>query len=573
MARQAPYRVSYRTLTVRLRFPRLSITGRLPLAAANVGFTASFFVVLVTSSRVADKHAHPVRYAADMTMLVAVAVIGVLMFIGSFTVSRATLTARHPQPVVPDTSLRVAFLTTVVPDKEPLAVVRATLAAARVLNWPAATLDLWLLDEGSADPLVADAVVALCRELGIRRFSRFGVERYNASSGVFAARTKHGNINAWLDAHGAGYDVIAAVDPDHQPLPNMLERMLGYFRDPDVAFVVGPQEYGNFASNAVARRAQYQQHFFHGILQPAGNAEECAMHVGTNYGFRVSALRQVGGFRPSITEDMATGMAVHKARNPVTGKHWKSVYTPDVLAIGEGPTTWTDYFTQQERWSRGTIDTWLRLFLPGIHRMRPRVMWHYALLMSYYPAAAVAWLLGALNGALYLVFGVASIHMSERLWLALYAWAFASQLAIFLLGRSHTVSPFEPEGSLGLVGLLMSVLSTPIYVSSLVNALLRRSTSFVVTPKGAAANRDSPRTFAKHLRWAGYFGLLLLISIPTGHDNLAMRLWAIIPLVVCLLPVVLWLVSPKPAGRRSFPTRTAVVEWMPPPRGADKVPG
>ena len=61
--------------------------------------------------------------------------------------------------------------------------------------------------------------------------------------GQYKERSKHGNYNAWLDAHGHEYDFFLSVDPDHVPMPNFAERFLGYFRDPDVpvAFVVGPQ--------------------------------------------------------------------------------------------------------------------------------------------------------------------------------------------------------------------------------------------------------------------------------------------------------------------------------------------
>ena len=44
-----------------------------------------------------------------------------------------------------------------------------------------------------------------------------------------------------------------------------------------------------------------------------------------------------------------TGAASRRDRPPVV-----FVYTPDVLAVGEGPASWTDFFSQQTRWSRGT---------------------------------------------------------------------------------------------------------------------------------------------------------------------------------------------------------------------------
>ncbi|PNG97693.1 hypothetical protein SMF913_13718 [Streptomyces malaysiensis] len=57
---------------------------------------------------------------------------------------------------------------------------------------------------------------------------------------------------------------------------------------------------------------------------------------------------------------MATGFELHRHRNPATGRAWESVYTPDVLAVGEGPNAWTGFFTQQPRWSRGTYETIVR---------------------------------------------------------------------------------------------------------------------------------------------------------------------------------------------------------------------
>ena len=44
--------------------------------------------------------------------------------------------------------------------------------------------------------------------------------------------------------------------------------MLGYFRDPDIAFVVGPQVYGNYDA-AVTKAAESQQFLFHALIQRA----------------------------------------------------------------------------------------------------------------------------------------------------------------------------------------------------------------------------------------------------------------------------------------------------------------
>ena len=147
------------------------------------------------------------------------------------------------------------------------------------------------------------------------------------------------------------------VDTDHVPLPIMAERLLGYFRDPDVAFVVGPQFYGN-QDNRITRWAESAQYLFHSVIQRAGNRRRCAMLVGTNAAVRTTAMKQ--GYVASITEDMATSLTIHATSNPATGRRWRSVYTPDLIAVGEGPSSWTEFFGQQTRWSAGTFDAMLR---------------------------------------------------------------------------------------------------------------------------------------------------------------------------------------------------------------------
>jgi nicotinamide riboside transporter PnuC len=394
---------------------------------------------------------------------------------------------------------------------------------------------VWLLDEGDDDE-----VKAMCARIGVRHFSRKGRPQFNAPAGAFKAKTKHGNYNAWAQQHGNSYDVFISVDPDHVPAPNFCERMLGYFRDPDVAFVVGPQIYGNY-DNVVTRWAESQQYLFHSLLQRAGNRRGIAMLVGTNNAVRLEALRSIGGLQDSITEDMATSLVVHGSTNPATGRRWRSVYTPDVLAVGEGPSSWTDYFSQQHRWSRGTDEVALTGFLRLALKLGPRRALHYALLMSYYPLTALAWLLGAANAACYLLFGAKGVLVPMEVWLMLYVDAALFQIGLYVWNRRHNTSPHEEAGSSGLTGMLVSTLSTPVYVSSLVGTLLRRRSGFVVTPKGDAMSPDRLRTFGSGLWWAAFYAVLLAVAPFAGHVHGAMWAWPAVNLVICLIPPVIFL--------------------------------
>jgi len=102
------------------------------------------------------------------------------------------------------------------------------------------------------------------------------------------------------------------------PMPSMAERLLGYFQDPDVAFVVGPQVYGNYRG-FVTRSAESQQFLFHSLLQRAANRGGISMLVGTNNAVRISTLAACGGLRDSVTEDLATSIVIHSTRPTVAG--------------------------------------------------------------------------------------------------------------------------------------------------------------------------------------------------------------------------------------------------------------
>jgi cellulose synthase/poly-beta-1,6-N-acetylglucosamine synthase-like glycosyltransferase len=525
---QGEYKVKYRKLPER----RPLRTVLVVVLAFVLEF--AFFAWLIAVGGLPDSKGNLALHIAAIFLVVSTIAIEAFRFINVVSLSVVSLTARNPIPVWPQRELRVAFITTIVPGKEPIEMVEMTLKDARKIRHPG-KYDVWLLDEGD-DP----EVKAMCQRLGVNHFTRRNVPQWNTAQGPHKARTKHGNYNAWIIQHGSAYDVFVSVDPDHAPMPSYCERMLGYFRDPDVAFVIGPQVYGNY-EGVVTKSAESQQYLFHAMVQRAGNRFGAPMLVGTNNAMRISALMEVNGLQDSITEDMATGLLLHGKKNPATGRKWKSVYTPDVLAVGEGPSSWTDFFTQQHRWSRGTHEVLAQMNYPAIMaRLGLRRMSYYQLLMAYYPLTALAWILGAVNAVLFLVLGVEGVQIPPELWLMLYADASVLQTVLYLWNRRHNVSPHEPAGSSGLAGMLISILCAPVYVSSFMGALLHQRSSFVITPKGQSANADRLLTFRKNIQWAIFYIALLVAGVLFGHFHSAMWFWCCLKVAICVAPIVLW---------------------------------
>jgi hypothetical protein len=98
--------------------------------------------------------------------------------------------------------------------------------------------------------------------------------------------------------------------------------------------------------------------------------------------------------------------------------------------------------------------------------------------------------------------------------------------------------------------MVMSALCGPIYAASLLQALFRLRSRFVVTPKGDSASPDRLATFRIHLLWAAVFGGAVGASFLTGYNHVAMRSWACIALLFSLLPPAIRVVDTVRARRR-----------------------
>ena len=116
-----PYRVHFR----RLDDARPVLASLLVLAALL--FVGGFLVWLMLPSHWPTDSKGTVVYAASIVMTASTAIIGVFAFLNVATLCRATLLARDPVPVRAPPGQRVAFLTTIVPAKEPIELVRPTL--------------------------------------------------------------------------------------------------------------------------------------------------------------------------------------------------------------------------------------------------------------------------------------------------------------------------------------------------------------------------------------------------------------------------------------------------------------
>lgn len=417
---------------------------------------------------------------------------------------------RDDCPPAPEAGLKVAFITTYVPSSEPLDMLETTLRAMLAADYPHET---WVLDEGD------DAGArALCARLGVKHFSRKGVAEWNTPHGTFAARTKGGNHNAWYVAHGHAYDVVAQIDTDFVVRRDFLTATLGHFRDPQVAWVVTPQIYGNDHSSFVAAGAGQQQYSFYGPVLRGLSGRGSALLLGANHVIRVSALESVGWYEGHLTEDLATGIKLHSAG-------WKSRYVAEPLAIGEGPTTWQAYFKQQFRWAYGCYAILFRV----TPRLVTKLGWERGgmylwLQLNYF--SGVAFLAGAALIAAYFVTGRAPAALPLLPLVAAYLpYLVWRQLHWFAMQRYH-VRPREESGWLW-PGRVVGVVVQPLYAIAMVGSLLGRHLTFSVTPKGDGGVSITPvAVYRTHLYIAMTMLAAVTVGLLEGHTAWVMLAWA-----------------------------------------------
>ncbi|MER7273003.1 glycosyltransferase [Dactylosporangium sp. NPDC000244] len=450
--------------------------------------------------------------------------------------------ARDPVPMVPERGLRIAMLTTIVPAKEPIDVVVRSLRAMQQVRYDG-QVDIWILDEGD-DPRVK----AMAKRLGVHHFSRKGRPEFNQDHGAFRAKTKAGNHNAWRATHEHLYDVVAQMDPDHVPLPSFLERTLGYFRDPDVAFVVAPQVYGNMYDNWVVHGASVQQYLFSGLIERGGNGLDAPLLIGTNHLYRPLAWGLIDGYQDSIIEDHLTSMVVMGARNPLTDRRWKGVYTPDVVAVGEGPTSWTDYFNQQKRWAYGVWEILLCRSRPHLKNLGAGQRLCYGLVQSYYPSVALSAVSGIVATGTYLGLGINAATIEWQWWLGLWSASMGSWAVLWLWLRRFNLARHERR-EIGVHGMALALFAVPVYAAAGLAALARRPLAYAVTAKGRLRSADGPRTFRTHAVWALIGVALLATSGLMGYDSIALRFWASVSVVVGVVPpLIAWVAYLRDRG-------------------------
>jgi cellulose synthase (UDP-forming) len=368
---------------------------------------------------------------------------------------------------------------------EPLEVLRRTAIGARAIRYPHRT---YFLDDGKRDELKR-----IAEELGIGYIRRAG-----------NANAKAGNLNYALRVTDGEF--ILQLDADHFPLPHIVDELLGYFHDPQVAFVQTPQDFYNTDSfthvvNDDARELWEENRIFYSLLQPGKDSHNASFFCGCGGMLRRAALDDIGGFQSStIIEDMETSLRLHT-------RGWKSVYHPAALAFGLSPGSAAAFHVQRQRWAQGSMQMLRKLnplTIPGL-TWKQRASYMAA---NLYPFDGLQKAIFYASPVVFLLTGAVPVSAAGSTLLALLLpYLVLSVVAFELLSRG-TGNLFISERY------MMAKFFT--YVVSLFALVARRPLKFNVTPKGTS---DVPfRTYAPQ---AVVFSAstIAVVWAPFAHAN------------------------------------------------------
>jgi len=254
------------------------------------------------------------------------------MILGYFQTLRPL--KRHPLPLDGDPADWPTVDVLVPTYNEPLHVVRATVIAAKAMDYPAEKIRVLLLDDG--------------RREEFRNFAKqAGVEYVTRDNNAHA---KAGNINHALKRLSG--QVVAIFDCDHVPTRAFLQMTLGWFlRDRDLGLIQTPHHFYSpdpFERNlGQFRRVPNEGELFHRLLQDGNDLWNASFFCGSCAVLRRCALDEIGGIAvETVTEDAHTALRMQR-------NGWNTAYINIPLAAGLATESLAAHIGQRIRWARG----------------------------------------------------------------------------------------------------------------------------------------------------------------------------------------------------------------------------
>ncbi|QGZ58919.1 UDP-forming cellulose synthase catalytic subunit [Paraburkholderia acidiphila] len=305
---------------------------------------------------------------------------------------------RRPAPLPADTSDWPTVDVYIPTYNEPLDVVRQSVLAATLLDWPADKLRVYLLDDGRRDEFRA-----FCEQAGVDYLTR-----------PDNTHAKAGNLNAALPKTSGEF--IAVFDCDHVTTRSFLQVCMGWFlKDPKMAMVQTPHVFYSpdpFERNLETyRKVPNEGDLFYGVLQNGNDLWNAAFFCGSCAVLRRSALEDVGGVATeSVTEDALTALKMSM-------KGYNTGYLAIPQAAGLATESLGRHIGQRIRWARGMAEIFRQfnpLLISGL-TIAQRLCYLSAMMHFFFGLPRIVFLITPMA---FLFFGAHVFHASALMVLA-----------------------------------------------------------------------------------------------------------------------------------------------------------
>jgi len=319
---------------------------------------------------------------------------------------------------------------------EPLSVITTTLnAVSRISHHD---LQVYVLDDGNAP-----GVAALAASLGFNYHSR-------PQEGLPLKDAKSGNLNFGLDRSQG--ELILVMDADQVPAPDILSRLVGFFRFPKVAYVQTRQAFYLPEGDPFYNRDE----IFYEIVQLSNDQTNAVISCGSGVIYRREALKELGGFVTwNIIEDVTTSYEL-------LSRGWKGIYFPYALSRGLAPLSLTGVYRQRFQWC---LDAMRLFFWDNPLKKRGLDLsqrLHFLLIMLAYLVSGLVFPMFYLVPLLTYWRGFSCVQGDEGLYLLLRGAYLLATILMFryLFQRKDALKQFKVLGGL-----------FPIYAAAIVAAL------------------------------------------------------------------------------------------------------
>jgi cellulose synthase/poly-beta-1,6-N-acetylglucosamine synthase-like glycosyltransferase len=159
---------------------------------------------------------------------------------------------------------------------------------------------------------------------------------------------KSGALNLALERYvDPRAEVIGVVDSDYLVDPRWLHDTVGYFIDPELAFVQTPQDYREFEGNRYLTACYDAYRYFFASAMPSRNERNSIIFAGTMGLLRRASLVELGGWDEwCITEDAETSLRLLMAG-------YSGLFIARSYGRGIMPLSFSSLKSQRFRWCFG----------------------------------------------------------------------------------------------------------------------------------------------------------------------------------------------------------------------------